>query len=105
MIGLEFAQPEKGILNRLTGGAMEKIAGEYLGSMIAGELLNKHQIITAYTLNNPNVIRLEPPLTVSYQQLDTLLAALDGICAKNKGFGDMVLASGKTILGSLIKKS
>ncbi len=105
MIGLEFAQPEKGILNRLTGGAMEKIAGEYLGSMIAGELLNKHQIITAYTLNNPNVIRLEPPLTVSYQQLDTLLAALDGICAKNKGFGDMVLASGKTILGSLIKNS
>jgi putrescine aminotransferase len=105
MIGLEFAQPEKGLLNRLTGGAVEKLAGEYLGAMIAGELLNKHQIITAYTLNNPNVIRLEPPLTVSYQQLDTLLTALDGICAKNKGFGDMVLASGKTILGSLINKS
>lgn len=104
MIGLEFAQPAKGLLNKLTGGAVERVAGEYLGAMVAGELLNKHQIITAYTLNNPNVIRLEPPLTVSYQQLDKLLVALDEICAKNKGFGDMVLTSGKTILGSFIKK-
>jgi len=105
MIGLEFTQPEKGILNRLTGGAVNKLASEYLGAMIAGELLNKHRIVTAYTLNNPNVVRLEPPLTVSYEQLDTLLVALDEICAKNKGFGDMVLASSKTIFGSFINKS
>jgi putrescine aminotransferase len=104
IIGLEFAQPEKGILNRLTGGAMEKLASEYLGAMVAGELLNNHRIVTAYTLNNPNVIRLEPPLTVSYEQLDKLLAALDVICAKNKSFGDMVIASGKTMLGSLVKR-
>ena len=105
MIGLEFAQPEKGILDRLTGGAVNKLASEYLGAMIAGELLNKHRIVTAYTLNNPNVVRLEPPLTVSYGQLDTLLVALEEICAKNKGFGDMVIASSKTILGSFIGKS
>ncbi|GMA98700.1 aspartate aminotransferase family protein [Pelosinus sp. IPA-1] len=105
MIGLEFAQPEKGLLNRLTGGTVEKLASEYLGAMVAGELLNKHRIVTAYTLNNPNVIRLEPPLIVSYEQLDTLLAALEEICSKNRGFGDMVLASGKTILSSFVKKS
>jgi putrescine aminotransferase len=105
LIGLEFAQPEKGLLNKLTGGKVEQLASEYLGAMVAGELLNKHRIITAYTLNNPNVIRLEPPLTVSYEQLDTLLTALDGICAKNRGFGDMVLASSKTILGSLVNRS
>jgi len=104
MIGLEFAQPEKGLINRLTGGAMEKLASEYLGAMIAGELLNNHRIVTAYTLNNPNVIRLEPPLIVSYGQLNALIAALDVICDKNKGFWDIVLASSKTILGSLIGK-
>jgi putrescine aminotransferase len=105
MIGLEFTQPKQGgLLNKLTGGVVEKLADEYLGAMIAGELLNKHQIITAYTLNNPNVIRLEPPLTVSYKQLDKLLAALDGIFAENKGLGDMVISSSKTILASLVKK-
>ena len=105
MIGLEFAQPTKGLLNKLTGGAVSKLAGEYLGAMIAGELLNKHRIVTAYTLNNPNVVRLEPPLTVSYAQLDTLLVALDEICAQNRSFGDMVIASSKTIFGSFINKS
>ncbi|MBP1765304.1 MAG: Acetylornithine transaminase [Firmicutes bacterium] len=105
MIGLEFTQPKQGgILNKLTGGVVGKLADEYLGAMVAGELLNKHQIITAYTLNNPNVIRLEPPLTVSYEQLDKLIAALDEIFAKNKGFGDMVISSSKTILASLVKK-
>ncbi len=105
MIGLEFTQPKQdGLLNKLTRGTVGKLADEYLGAMIAGELLNKHQIITAYTLNNPNVIRLEPPLTVSYEQLDKLLAALDKIFANNKGFGDIVISSSKTILASLVKK-
>lgn len=104
MIGLEFAQPKKGLLNKLTGGVMEKVASEYLGAMIAGELLNSHRIVTAYTLNNPNVIRLEPPLIVTYEQLDKLLVALERICAKYKGFGDMVIASSKTVLSSLVKK-
>lgn len=104
MLGMEFAQPEKGLLNSLTGGTLEKAAGEYLGSLVAGELLNKHRIITAYTLNNPNVIRLEPPLTVSYKQLDRLLDALDDICRRNKGFGDMVFSSAKTVIGSLLKR-
>lgn len=105
MIGLEFTQPkQEGFLNKLTGGAVGKLASEYQGAMIAGELLNKHQIITAYTLNNPNVIRLAPPLTVSYEQIDKLLLALDEVFSKNKGFSDMVLSSGKTILASFVKK-
>ena len=104
LLGLEFTPPKKGLMNFLTGGAIERAASEYLGAMVAGELLNKHRIITAYTLNNPNVIRLEPPLTVTYEQIDHLLSALEEICASNKGFGDMVLASGKTIVGSLLKR-
>ncbi len=105
MIGLEFSQPkQEGFFNKLTGGVVGKLADEYLGAMVSGELLNKHQIITAYTLNNPNVIRLEPPLIVSYEELDKLLVALDEIFAKNKGFGDMVISSSKTILASLAKK-
>lgn len=104
MIGLEFAQPQQSwFFNKVTGGVVDKLASEYLGAMIAGELLNKHRIITAYTLNNPNVIRLEPPLTVSYDQLDLLLEALNEVFAKNRGFGDMVISSGKTILSSWVK--
>jgi putrescine aminotransferase len=103
MIGIEFNQPEKGFLSYLTGGTLDKVAAEYTGAMIAGELLNRYRIITAYTLNNPNVIRLEPPLTVSYEELDTLIDALNRICQKHKGFSSMVLTSAKTVFRSVLK--
>jgi putrescine aminotransferase len=32
-------------------------------------------VIAAYTLNNPKVIRFEPPLIVSEAQIDTAIAA------------------------------
>jgi len=103
MIGLEIARPGDGVLNRLTGGAVGRMAEEYAGAMVAGELLNRHRIVTAYTLNNPSVIRLEPPLTISYGQIDRLLEGLEDILSRNKGLGGMALSSAKTALGSLFK--
>jgi len=56
LIGVEFAH--------------EDIAG----LVIAG--LAQRRIITAYTLNNPRVIRLEPPLVIEAEILDRVLSAL-----------------------------
>jgi len=102
MLGIEFAPPEKNLLSKVTGGGMDKIAAEYTGALVAGELLNKHRIITAYTLNNPNVIRLEPPLTVSLAELERMLGALRQVLQQNRGFAGVVLSSAKTVLGNLM---
>lgn len=104
MIGIEFEKPSTNILDKLTGGAVTKLSNEYLGSLVAGELLNNYGIITAYTLNNPNVIRLEPPLIVSYDELDKLVESLEDIFAKRNGFMSMALSSGKTVINTLFKK-
>jgi putrescine aminotransferase len=103
MVGMEFNQPGS-LAGKATFGLVNKLSEEYLGSLVAGELINKYHIITAYTLNNPNVIRLEPPLDVTREQLDTLLAALEKILSANKGFFSMAASGAKTILKSLIKK-
>jgi len=103
MVGIEFNQPG-GLAAKATFGLAGKLSDEYLGSLVSGELLNKHHIITAYTLNNPNVIRLEPPLNVSREQTDIVLQALDDIFATHKGFFSAAKAGAKTILKSLIKK-
>ncbi|MDD3652835.1 MAG: aspartate aminotransferase family protein [Desulfotomaculaceae bacterium] len=103
MAGIEFRQPE-GIASKASLGLVNKIAEEYLGGMVAGELLNKHRIITAYTLNNPNVIRLEPPLQVTLEQINTLLEALEAILSAHKGFFSVAASSVKTIFHSLYKK-
>ncbi len=104
LIGIEFEKPAKGVLDKLTGGVMNKLSEEYLGAMVAGELLNRYRVITAYTLNNPNVIRMEPPLTVTLAQIDHVLKALDDIFAKNRGFMSMALTSTKTAVGALFNR-
>lgn len=104
MIGMEFEKPAKGILDKLSGGTVNKLSEEYLASLLAGQLLNRHRIITAFTLNNPNVIRLAPPLIVEYHDIDRVIAAIDTIFSRNHGFMGIALAGTKTALGSLLKR-
>ncbi|WP_041274919.1 aspartate aminotransferase family protein [Desulforamulus reducens] len=104
MIGLEFQPPERisGKYSlKFTMNVINKLAQAYMGSLVAGELLNKHQIITAYTLNNPNVIRLEPPLIVTYEQLDRVLDALEEVLSNHTGFFSMVGSGAKNIISKL----
>lgn len=98
LIGVEFKQMSGGILNKLTGGRLNKLIEEYLAALVAGELMNKYHIITAYTLNNPNVIRLEPPLIVSREQLDRLLYALEDIFKNHSSVWSIILSIGKNML-------
>lgn len=104
MIGVEFNQPEGGIIDKLSGGVVSKLSNEYLGSLVAGELQNKHRIITAYTLNNPNVIRFEPPLIVTKEQIDRVVDALDEIMTRSGSLLGMTISSAKTVIGSLFNR-
>ena len=97
LIGLEFEQPQ-GWLDKLSGGKLSETAREYTGAMMAGELLNKHGIITAYTLNNPNVIRLEPPLIVEKADLDRVVDALADIFERSRNFFSLAMETGKNFL-------
>lgn len=103
MIGIEFEKTNT-IFNKITMGKANKLSQEYLGSLIAVKLLNEYKIITAYTLNNPNVIRLEPPLTITKEQIDQCLNALEDILQKNKGILSLASSEAKTALKSFFKK-
>ena len=103
MIGLEFREPVGGVLDKLTLGKVNQLAGEYFGSLVASELMNKYQIITAYTLNNPNVIRLEPPLTVSYEAMDRVIGALEEILG-HSGFAGVMMSSVRTAVATVFKR-
>lgn len=103
LVGIEFEQPAKGVLSKMAG-AVNKLSAEYLGAMVAGVLINKHQVITAYTLNNPNVVRLEPPLVVTKEEIDVVLNALEGTFEKNRSLLGFGLSSGKTLLSGMFGK-
>lgn len=88
MLGVEFYEPRVG----------KKLSAEYLAASIAALLLNDHNVITAYTLNNPNVIRFEPPLIVTEDQIEYVLDAFEKVCAHHHGFVSAAAGLGRTIL-------
>jgi len=61
MIGVEFADAD-------------------IAKLVIGSLANRG-VVAAYTLNNPNVIRLEPPLIIEKEQIDYVAAAFRGALA------------------------
>lgn len=75
MIGIEF-EAYRGVLAALTGGRLAALSRQYTAHLVASELLEVHHIITAYTLNNPNVIRIQAPLIVERDELDYAARAL-----------------------------
>jgi len=98
LIGVEFAEKKKGFAHKFAFGLLDKLAEEYLGSLVAGELLNRHRVLTAYTLNNPNVIRLEPPLGVGFAEIDYVLGALAEILERNRSFLGLAVSGVKSTL-------
>jgi len=102
MIGIEFEPVSQGFLQKLSGGLANKLGEEYLGAFTAAELLNNHGIITAYTLNNPNVIRLAPPLNISYEELDSIINSVQNVLSKKTG--SLVFSTGKTAVTSMFRR-
>jgi putrescine aminotransferase len=79
MIGVELAAPAAGALSRQAGVVLGRYQPGYFTGMLIRELLVKHRIMTAYTLNNPAVLRLQPPLDITLDQMDTVIGALDEV--------------------------
>lgn len=53
-----------------------EVTKEGIGGYFMAELISKG-ILVAYTLNNPKVIRIEPPLMIDKQVVDTVVAVID----------------------------
>jgi putrescine aminotransferase len=103
LIGMELYEGE-GLLDSLSAGSLKKLSNEFLSSMIGGELQTKYGILTLFTLNNPNVLRLEPPLNVTYEQLDFAVDAFDKLFSRHKSFLKIALQSGKNVISSIFSR-
>jgi len=88
LIGAEFYEPK----------IVKGLSKEYLAGMVSGILNQQYHIITAYTLNNPNVIRFEPPLIVTDEHIDYVADSFEGVCKKYKGFSGIALNVSKRMI-------
>lgn len=74
LIGIEFAAP------RIGAG----FAREYAGAVAAALLWQEHRIVTINTLNNPNVMRIEPPLILTEEQADRVADSVEAVVSRHK---------------------
>lgn len=103
MVGLEFDNLNIPLMKNIINNDKKELMNEYTGGVIASELMNNYNIITAYTLNNPNVIRIEPPLTVKYEYLDRLIIGLEKILIKNKSIESIAISNTKNLIRTALK--
>jgi 3-acetyloctanal aminotransferase len=61
---------------------VEKYFADNFASQFAAALLNDYNIITIVTLNNPYVIRIEPPLLITKDEADYFLKSFKKVCEK-----------------------
>lgn len=79
MVGLEFQDFSK-TMPRLLQGVLSKADDKLKGSLcgfIGSILLRDYDILVAFTEYNRNVIRLEPPLIVTEEEVRRFIAALE----------------------------
>ena len=96
LIGLELSTME-GTLDKLSRGLMKNLSKDFIGALVTGELL-RHGVIVAYTFNNPYVIRMEPPLNISYEQIDYMLDSWEKVLKGSKGFLGLASKNTKNLL-------
>lgn len=95
-----------GLLIGIEFGKFKKIRGktiaEIMMSTIISKMFNEYNIICGFTTNNPSVLRVEPPLTVSKKDIDYFVDSLDKVLSDENGefhlFIDSVVNTGKKLI-------
>lgn len=100
LAGIEFNQPQ------VLPGVVKHLLEENFASLVAADLKSEFKILTAYTFNNPNVIRLEPPLLVTDEQLSYAAESLDKVCGRGltRSLVGEGLKAGRRLSGRIFKR-
>lgn len=83
-IGIEF-----GCLKNINVKKIE----EFMISSIISKLLNDYHILCMFTSNNPSVLRFEPPLIVTKDEIDYFVSSIDDLLNKEKNAFDLFVNS------------
>jgi putrescine aminotransferase len=78
LIGVEFHRSASADGSYGTDGIQQLVSGNNALS-ISVRLLKEFRILTGYSPGNPNLIRIEPPLIISYEQIKRFIDTLEHI--------------------------
>ena len=84
----------------LTAPVFRATMDENFSVLVASCLLNEHGVLTTFFDLAPTVLRFEPPLIVTREEIDYAIDALDHVLGL--GLGGLALSVGKSAIGRLV---
>lgn len=93
-IGIEFGSLKK---------YPSKTIIEFIVSTIISKMLREHKIICGVAANNPSVLRFEPPLIVSKEEIDNFIESLEDVLNDEDGELSLAMDSIKNLSKGIIK--
>jgi putrescine aminotransferase len=86
MIGIELAPATRYLPTLAMNGMLNELSRKYFSSLIIAALYSEYRVFTAFTLNNPNVLRVQPPLCVREDELNYFVDSLENTLRRLSNF-------------------
>ena len=86
MFGIDFARPKDSFKLRMAWDMLHKLNFGVFGQMIIIPLLQKHRILTQVAGYHTEVIKFLPPMTITREDIDWFLAAMEDVLADVQRF-------------------
>ena len=86
MFGIDFARPRNSVKLKMAWDMLHKLNYGVFGQMVIIPLLQKHRILTQVAGYHTEVIKFLPPMTITREDLDWFLTALDDVLADTQRF-------------------
>ncbi len=86
MFGIDFARPHNSMKLKMAWDMLHKLNYGVFGQMVIIPLLQKHRILTQVAGYHTEVIKFLPAMTVTREDLDWFLGAMDDVLADTQRF-------------------
>lgn len=101
--GLRFTPPTSGLATLLTLGAPNAISQKLFAHWVAVRLLEEG-FVTETTTHEEEILRVEPSLLLTREEVDRFLVALQKILTENERFADFLRQAGGRLLSQWIAR-
>jgi ornithine--oxo-acid transaminase len=101
MFGIDFARPKSGFMLQQKWDALHAMNFGVFGQTIIIPLLEKHRILTQVAGYHTEVIKFLPPMTVTKEDMDWFLGAMEDVLGETGKTGSMLKTMVKLGVGAV----
>ncbi|MGC9326271.1 MAG: aspartate aminotransferase family protein [Candidatus Hinthialibacter sp.] len=104
MIGIEFGAP-KSLLLKPAWAVLHSAQNGLFAQAVVMQLYKDHHILTQVAGHHQEIVKLLPPLIITEEEVDAILAALDAVLEECRKFPGPVWSVGRQLLSAAAKQT